>query len=110
MTKEEYAEYERKFGLWHEQARFPSSGDCEGCEECTDVYCYDLQHGRTPEIEAHFSWEPCEVCGSKLGGDRYPIHSVDANGDILHWEACLDCVYYIEYGRLDDMTMLEIED
>lgn len=20
----------------------------------------------------HFSWSPCEFCGSKLGGDRYP--------------------------------------
>jgi hypothetical protein len=22
--------------------------------------------------EEYFSWRPCEVCGSKLGGNRYP--------------------------------------
>ena len=27
----------------------------------------------TPEdFEAGFSWTPCELCGSTLGGDRYP--------------------------------------
>jgi hypothetical protein len=22
--------------------------------------------------EEHFSWQPCDVCGSSLGGNRYP--------------------------------------
>lgn len=23
------------------------------------------------EYDCHFSWNPCDFCGSKLGGDRY---------------------------------------
>lgn len=31
-----------------------------------------IRHGDTCEIrEPHFSWNPCDGCGSTLGGDRY---------------------------------------
>lgn len=25
------------------------------------------------ECEGGFSWSPCDVCGSRLGGDRHPV-------------------------------------
>ncbi len=101
MTKAEYADYERSVAAWRSQNFFPSSGFCEGCEEC----------GNTNE-DSYFSWRSCEVCHRPLGGDRYPVHSVDSDDDrvVLHWDACLDCICYLEYGRLDDQTMLDMED
>jgi len=103
MTKKEYADYENRIAAWSENAQFPSLGYCPGCEECEKA-------GHTEECcEEHFSWRACEVCGSHLGGNRYPVHSVDANGDILHWDACTDCVYYLERGQLDDQTMLDMD-
>lgn len=40
---------------------------------------------------AGFSWQPCDCCSSKLGGDR--THS-------NYGEVCDDCVYFNEYGDL----------
>lgn len=59
--------------------------------------------------EAHFSHQPCDICGSGLGGDRYPIHGRDKDDAIVHLDACPDCYYYTEYGQLDDTSMDEIE-
>lgn len=50
------------------------------CSECLQVINY--YHGTNLEIEGNlmpgnveisFSWEPCDVCGSRLGGSRYQI-------------------------------------
>jgi hypothetical protein len=106
MTKEEYADYEEAFAAWIEGVKFPSSGYCPGCTECPEP----LYDGDYAFVEPSFSWHACEICGNHFGGDRYPVHTVDINGDIIHWDACCDCVYYLEYGQLDDMTMLEIEE
>lgn len=105
MTKQEYKQYEETFAEWLKQWEFPSSGYCPGCEDCPEPQ-YD---GDCAFLEPSFSWRACEVCGSRLGGDRLPIHAVDENGDIVHFDACMDCIYYLEYGQLDDMTMLELE-
>lgn len=59
--------------------------------------------------ESSFSWRACDSCGSSLGGDRHPAHGRDRNGDLVHLSVCTDCLYYLNYGRLDDMAMLEIE-
>ena len=62
------------------------------------------------ESEPHFSWTPCDCCQRKLGGNRETYAFVcegfkpDFQSDI-----CSDCVYYLEYGELDDTTMMEIE-
>ena len=67
-----------------------SVGISPGCDEC-------------PEFdEAHFSWQSCEVCGASLGGDRYPAHACDVNGDIVHFDVCPDCVQYIANGEEPD--------
>jgi hypothetical protein len=61
--------------------------------------------------ESFFSWQACDCCNRPLGGTReeyqfateyYPIALFTA-------DICQDCVYYLEYGRLDDLTMLEME-
>lgn len=61
----------------------------------------------------YFSWRPCEVCSSPLGGNRIDANTyvVKANGKpgkVVEFSVCVDCLYYVEYGRLDDMTMMEI--
>ena len=64
-----------------------SVGKSEGCEQCLE---FD---------EAFFSWQSCEVCGSSLGGDRYPAHACDAEGAIIHLDVCVDCLQYIANGE-----------
>ena len=60
--------------------------------------------------EASFSWQPCECCGSTLGGDRHDVAGRNTdNNEVYHYDVCMDCYYYAEYGRLDDTTMVEIE-
>lgn len=60
--------------------------------------------------EPYFSWRSCECCGSHLGGNRHDANGyIPATGDIWEGSVCDDCIYYAEYGQLDDMTMLEIE-
>jgi hypothetical protein len=87
----------------------PSSGhwDCEDCE--AGNYC---------ELEASFSWQPCDCCERSLGGDRYSYigwmkgaRNAEFDDD-RRWsgEICVDCVYFLTYERLDDMTMMDIEE
>ena len=64
-----------------------SSGICPGCESCPE------------EDEGFFSWSACEVCGSTLGGNRHPVHAVDSDGNIIHFDACVDCYTYIATGE-----------
>lgn len=61
---------------------------------------------------SEFSWTPCECCGRGLGGARF---EADAYSQELHeivgpFDICWDCLYFLEYGQLDDETMLDIED
>lgn len=108
-----------------------SVGECPGCEQCADA------HNMTPEEhdkawhacevdgESHFSWSPCGICGSRLGGDRHVWHALHADQvaardahretarhmpigretrepevEILHFDdACVDCVMYLANGE-----------
>lgn len=109
MTKQEYAEYQERVEAELKSLKYASSGYCPGCAVCEDAYGAIEEEEDYPEVEGSFSWQSCEICGSGLGGDRHPVHAVAADGSILHFDACIDCVYYMEYGRLDDMTMLDME-
>lgn len=40
-----------------------------GGEDVDDLYC-----------EGHFSWSPCDGCGSLLGGDRFHYTAVSTRG------------------------------
>jgi len=57
-----------------------------------------------------FSWYPCECCKRHLGGDRYTIVAGPRGGKHFEYDVCVDCYYYLEYGRLDDTTMAALED
>lgn len=84
-----------------------STGYCPGCETCaTDTgyetvaeYDADLESGAL-ECEPHFSWGPCGICGSHLGGDREPWHAIDKEtGALFHGSgACVDCLVFLANG------------
>lgn len=88
-----------------------SSGTCPGCAECMDVDGYtDAEKHRAdwhtrdmPSRDESFSWRPCGVCGSTLGGDRHTWHWIDPN-DPTHAiehesDMCGDCVFYLANGE-----------
>jgi hypothetical protein len=103
MTKKEYADYQSRV-----EAFFSKEGvndlaqshraDCDCGESCG---CYD----------PHFSWQPCECCNRRLGGDRYDCTGYNpTNAEVQGpYSVCTDCLYYATYGKLDDSTMLEVE-
>lgn len=97
MTKTEYAAYEKSV------ADFLTRENCKaGCN--SPCMTEDGDH------QAFFSWRPCECCGSPLGGDReeYEFARNDAEPNFTA-KICMDCVYYLVYGKLGDTTMMEIE-
>ena len=63
-----------------------STGWSADCPECS------TDGPRDGCIE--FSWVPCDVCGSRLGGARYIIHAREGgpSGPLVHMEVCLDCI------------------
>jgi hypothetical protein len=96
MTKREYAEFEANFAAFMEREGLANLSTVSEEEGCTEPY---------------FSWRPCHCCGSHLGGDRYDCNGYNPTTKEVQdgYSVCQDCVYYAEYGVLDDMTMLEIE-
>jgi len=97
MTKQDYADYERAVASFHEANKIKP-----GC--CSPHYDNDGD-----ARDAFFSWRPCECCGSHLGGDRETYSFAPEQGEPFDADICVDCVYYLAYGVLDDMTMLDIE-
>lgn len=62
-------------------------------------------------IEPYFSWCRCDCCKTQTGGDRYYCNGYNPTTKEVQTYSfvCGDCVYYAEYGRLDDQTMELIE-
>ena len=91
MSAKEYKEYQDSVAEFFER---------EGIQNLSHI----------PDTDPYFSWSWCDCCSRPLGGDRY-----DCNGwnpkerEVQEYSVCVDCVYYAEYSRLDDMTMLEVE-
>lgn len=107
MTKEEYVEYVNSVNDFFKREGIinlsPEAGDHadHDCVICGETVGYG---------EGYFSSQPCECCGSYLGGTRY--HATGYCPEInqgLCFEVCPDCIYFAEYGQLDDMTMLDME-
>jgi hypothetical protein len=88
MNKKEYREYQGRVKNFLES------------EEIEFISLKDY------EADPYFSHCHCECCDSGLGGDRY-IMVADSG---LEYEVCQDCLYYLEYGKLDDRAMMEIEE
>jgi hypothetical protein len=113
MTTQEYENYERHFrefmereGLNNLSASRYKCPDCDQPFVCSACPRCGKDGGEFP-VEPYFSWSPCIVCDCLEGGDRY-----DGNGwserdqCIKEYEGvCGDCVFYAEYGRLDDAMM-----
>lgn len=96
-TKERYAQYQQNV---HEFLLR------EGLEDLTT----DFDEETGDVAEPHFSWSPCDCCRSPLGGDRYKCSGYNYTlGEVqMGYSLCVDCVYYMAYGRLDDQSMMEI--
>jgi len=62
--------------------------------------------------EPYFSWTRCQCCDRDLGGDRYRSSGWNpASRQVQEYSyICGDCIYYAEYGQLDDTTMLDLKD
>jgi hypothetical protein len=106
-TPKEYKAYQAEVERRLEGLTHVSTGACRGCSECgleDDSEDSDVDSAS----ESHFSWSSCDACGSSLGGDRHPAHGVSQKFGILHLDVCSDCLYYLNYGSLDDTTMDEI--
>lgn len=115
-TKKDYEEYEKAVTAFFEREEIDnfSSGTREDA-----LRCMANPEEEMPEIEPYFSWRPCECCGTNFGGNREDVIAWPKDIDfkapgheerLLEFSVCEDCVYYNEYGKLDDMTMMEIED
>jgi len=59
--------------------------------------------------EPYFSHNNCECCNRSLGGDRFDMIGLTNDNEQFKYEVCSDCLYYNEYGQLDDMTMLDYD-
>lgn len=86
------SEYTERVNRYLEGCEYVSVGGCPGCKDCgipedSDNYV----------DEAYFSWSPCEICGSHLGGHRHAWHCV-IDGKIVHGSCCTDCMFYIANG------------
>ena len=96
MTKQEYADYQAAVAEFfsHGLQNLSTKSDDNGC------------------TEPFFSWHSCQCCGTPLGGDRYECNGYNAvTKEIEEYDCiCQDCVYYAEYGQLDDATMDGLED
>lgn len=116
MTKKEYEAYQGRVAEFFERegldnlSNYPTQcDDCsveldsDGCPECGKD---------TGEVnnEPHFSHYPCECCRRHLGGDRHTCYGYNPTTKEVcgPYSVCQDCVYYAEYGRLDDQTMQEM--
>jgi hypothetical protein len=96
MTKKEYANYTvsveeffRREGI----TNLSTIGDSSG------------------HAEEFFSWNRCDVCRRPEGGMREDCNGYNpTTKKIQEYTVCSDCIYYCEYGQLDDRTMLAIEE
>lgn len=86
MNAKQYAEYEQSV-----------QGTLEGMESRCLI-----------DAAPWFSWLPCGICKRPEGGNRHSVHGT-IDRQIIQFDACDDCAYYVVCGRLDDMTMAGIE-
>lgn len=103
-TKQDYALYQQTVAQFvaDEGISFLSTGT----ESNLELSEYDASYNH----DAWFSWSPCEMCGCSLGGNREYLFARNAADELVQFTICEDCVYYVAYGRLDDMTMQRVED
>lgn len=95
MTKKEYERYQKRVEQFF----------ADGLNNLSTV---SSEEGN---CEPYFTWKSCPVCGQSKGHDGYDCNGY--NGQTKEIEeysnVCQDCVYYCEYGQLDDQQMWDIE-
>lgn len=96
-TKEEYQKYQASVESFLKRNNVKA-----GC------YSQSTLNGE-PLTEEFSSW-PCECCSRRLAGAREQYKFACENKSYFEANICLDCVYYLAYGQLDDMTMINIKD
>jgi len=64
------------------------------------------------DSEPYFSWNYCECCKRPLGGVHYDAMGFNPHKHQVQgpYEVCFDCIHYVEYGQVDDMTFMEIKE
>ena len=92
MNAQEYKEYQKRVEEFVEDMNYISP-----------IYDED------GDSQEYFSWAACDCCVRPLGGTRYKMQGYYREHEYDTFAVCGDCLYYLEYGRLDDMTMMEIE-
>lgn len=81
-----------------EGLKFVSVGATAHCEDCARAWDVPFGSGVEIEDEGHFSWRPCEGCGSTFGGNRYAAHGTLPEGKVVHFDVCEDCLCYLANG------------
>jgi hypothetical protein len=59
------------------------------------------------EQEPHFSY--CDVCDAHTNVERASGYNRTTKEVQVYGRVCSDCLYFAEYGKLDDMTMEDVE-
>lgn len=53
--------------------------------------------------EEFFSWSPCDLCNTTLGGNRHDATGVSvAYEEVLELHVCTDCLIYMANGELPE--------
>lgn len=92
MKKEDYEKYKKNVAAFFEREGINNLSIKENCED------------------SFFTWQHCECCNG-LPGSRYDSSGYNpTTKEVYDYQVCPDCIYYAEYGQLDDSTMLEIEE
>ena len=114
-TKADYEEYKKaveEFFKTEEIETFTCGSlkhNYDNPEECTgEDHLHDSNSDY--ECEPYFSYKPCDCCLRSLGGMRHDVIANHPTAGILEYSVCDDCVYYNEYGKLDDLTMLNLKE
>ena len=87
-----------------------SPGICGSCPQCQSHYGMteeELTEGyESGEVleEGGFSYHDCEVCGCPLGGDRCGAHGWTSKNELLHYDICQDCLFYLANGEVPDAS------
>ena len=90
MTEKEYKEYEQRVESYYKDNEFDVSSPMDD--------------------ESFFSHRPCECCKRPEAGQRYNVcFGTVGKQETVIASLCPDCLYYSQYGQLDDVTMGEVE-
>ena len=121
MTKDQYKKYQDKVedffikeGINNLSAGIQKCPSCyfdftqDGLPDTVECGCGDTKQSLE---EPYFTYRACDCCGTRLAGDRQMASGYNPIMDeVFEYEVCQDCLYYAEYGTLDDMTMMDMED